>query len=202
MSELTAEQKELASQLTNLQRKFVIELVKPNTSRRQAYLSAGGKAKTPEAQDASAKQIFDNLKVKAFYDSLMNRKTSDAILSRDEALSILTNMARGNLAEVADFKTVQVGFDEEGNPVHQSVWALRDCDKLTPQQTALLTEITASKEGFKFKIHDSKAAIKMITEMEGWAAPSKTMDVTPGIARTHSPDEYEEAEKYLDDHFG
>ena len=99
----TPQQMELAAKLTPLQRKFIIELIKPNTSQRQAYLKAGGKAKTEKSQDVSATQILGNVKVRAFYDAMMETKTVNSIMERDEALEILSNNARVKMTDVADF---------------------------------------------------------------------------------------------------
>ncbi|ABV74304.1 hypothetical protein BA3_0019 [Thalassomonas phage BA3] len=101
----TQEQMELASKLTPLQRKFVIELIKPNTTQRQAYITAGGKAKGDKAQDASASRMLTDVKVKAFYNSLMESRESEAIFDRNEALEIVAEIAKNQ--EVAPNHRVQ-----------------------------------------------------------------------------------------------
>jgi phage terminase small subunit len=83
----------MSSKLTNLQRKFVIHLVKPGTSQRKAYLMAGGKAKTENSQDSTSAEIMSNPKVRSFYDSLIQSSASSAILTREQALLILTRNA-------------------------------------------------------------------------------------------------------------
>lgn len=93
MGGLTKEQKELASKLNANQRKFVMELVKPGVSKRQAYLKANGKATSPSSQDSSASTMFRNVKVRAFYDALLYKKEEEAIFSRDNALKILEEIA-------------------------------------------------------------------------------------------------------------
>ena len=119
--ELTDKQLDLASKLTTLQRKFVVNLVGSDMSQREAYIAAGGKAKTPATQDSSASEILSNPKVRAFYDSLMESATSAAILTREEALQILSINAK-----LAD-----------------------EC-------------------------RDQHAAIKQISDMQGWNAPKKS----------------------------
>tara|TARA_R110001599_G_scaffold60377_1_gene167883 strand:+ start:3637 stop:4053 length:417 start_codon:yes stop_codon:yes gene_type:complete len=88
-------QLELASKLTTLQRKFVLELVKNGTTQRQAYLKAGGSAKSTDSQDSAAYKMFSHVHVKSFYDYIMQQSTTSAILSREEALEILTSNAKG-----------------------------------------------------------------------------------------------------------
>lgn len=101
----TEKQMELASKLTPLQRKFIIELIKPNTSQRQAYIKAGGKAKGENAQDMSASRMISNDKVKAFYNAMMEARTVEAIFDRNEALGIVAEIAKNK--EVAPNHRVQ-----------------------------------------------------------------------------------------------
>ena len=93
MSSLSKEQQRLAKELTVLQRKFITQLVKPQTSRRKAYIKAGGKANSPEAQDSAASTMFKNVKVRAFYDSLTEEAVNSSILTREQALEILSKNA-------------------------------------------------------------------------------------------------------------
>jgi len=96
---LTNEQLELAAKLTTLQRKFVLELVKPNVTQRQAYLTAGGSGKTEESQDNAASKMFSHVVVRAFYDSLLAAAATAAILDMNQALTIVSDIA--NDPEVA-----------------------------------------------------------------------------------------------------
>jgi len=96
---LTDEQLELASKLTTLQRKFVLELIRPNVTQRQAYLTAGGSGKTEESQDNSASKMFSHVEVRAFYDSLLAAAATAAILDMNQALTIVSDIA--NDPEVA-----------------------------------------------------------------------------------------------------
>ena len=91
--EFTAKQQELADKLTSLQRKYVINLAAGKMSQREAYVAAGGKAKTENAQVSSASEILTNPNVKAFYDSLIAQSATSAILTRTEALEILSRNA-------------------------------------------------------------------------------------------------------------
>lgn len=90
---LTEKQLELASKLTTLNRKFVVNLVS-GSSQRQAYLEAGGKAKSEASQDHCASTMYRNVHVRAFYNALMEVAESKAILTREEAMEILTSNAK------------------------------------------------------------------------------------------------------------
>lgn len=170
---LTKEQKELASVLTNLQRKFVIELVKPNTSQRQAYLKAGGTAKKESAQDSVATTMLSNVKVKAFYESLQEVQATSSIMQREEALAILSTNARVKMTDVADYRFVEVGTDADGNPVMQTVWEMKDSKDIDPALISCIKSVTMTKQGPKIELHDQQNAIKQLSTMQGWDSASK-----------------------------
>ena len=170
---LTAEQLELASKLTPLQRKFVLELIKPGISQRQAYLTAGGKAKTETAQDASATQIFSNLKVKDFYNSLLSCIASDSIMTKQEALERLSKTARATIHDICTFKLTQVGEDADGNPVMQTVWEMKNTEEIDPVIAASIKSVTFTKTGPKIEMYDANGSIKILSDLQGWNAPKK-----------------------------
>ncbi len=172
--ELTDSQLELSSKLTTLQRKFVINLVGSSMSQREAYIAAGGKAKTESAQDNSASVMLSNSKVKAFYDSLINQAASSAILSREEALSILSSNAKITIGDVADFKLAKVGEDDNGEPVYQTVWTIKNSDDIAPHVLRAVKSVSIGRDGPKIELHDQHQAIKQISDMQGWNAPKKT----------------------------
>ena len=170
----TEKQMELASKLTPLQRKFIIELIKPKTSQRQAIKAAGSKAKTDSALDNVASQFFSKVQVKAFYDSLMETKTVNSIMERDEALEILSNNARVKMSDVADFGFIEVGKDEDDQPIMQTVWTMKDSNDIDPEIISCIKSVTMTNKGPKIELHDQQGAIKQLTDIQGWAAPKKT----------------------------
>lgn len=93
MNKLTDEQKALAKELTTLQKKYVIHLVSESMSQREAYIAAGGTAKTENAQDNSASIMLSNSKVRDFYDNLMDNSANNAIITRQKALELLSTDA-------------------------------------------------------------------------------------------------------------
>lgn len=169
----THEQMELASKLTPLQRKFIIELIKPNTSQRQAYIKAGGKAKGDKAQDASASRMLTDVKVKAFYEAMLETKTIDSIMERDEALEILSTNARVKMTDVANYGFVEVGKDDEGNPIMQTVWTMKDSKDIDPKVISCIKSVTMTKQGPKIELHDQQGAIKQLTDLQGWSSAKK-----------------------------
>ena len=169
---ISPEAMELASKLTKLQRQTVLGVVAGKTQR-QAYYDAGGRAKSDTSADTTASEILNNPKVDAFYQEIMSGVAKTAIMTREEALERLTNLARVTVKDVAYFRKATVGEDENGDPVHQSVWEIKDSDSIGDDQAAAISEVSTGKDGLKVKLHNSAAAIKQLADMEGWAAPKK-----------------------------
>lgn len=85
---MTPEQQALSDKLTNLQRGVVLGVV-AGKSQRQAYLDAGGKAKTDEAADASASEILSRLEVRAFYDAMVGEVAKASAITLETLLAEL-----------------------------------------------------------------------------------------------------------------
>ena len=174
---MTPEQKELFDQLTGLQQKICTIIIgNPSLSQREAYYAGGGKAKSDEVADASACEILANPKVKAFMNEMKAQAVSDAMMSREEAIKILSTIGRTHLKDIVKFRTSHVGQDmETGEDIVQTAWHLReelqesDSDKLS-----IISELEVGKYGPKIKTHSPLAAIAQLAKMQGWEAAVKS----------------------------
>lgn len=171
---MTPEQQELFDQLTQLQQRTATGVLAGMTQR-AAYYAAGGKADTDESADSSCSQILSNIKVKAFMDSMKRQAISDAIMNRDEAMSILTQLARGNLVDIVKFRTTHVGQNaENGDDVHQTTWTIDESLQETdPEKLIIISELEVGKNGPKIKQHSKAAAIALLAKMQGWESAQK-----------------------------
>ena len=138
----------------------------------QAYKKAGGRAKTRSAQDNAASVMLRNAKTKAFYNSLMNEGISEAIMTKEQALTRLTRTASVTIKDVCDFKNLQVGEDENG-PVYQTVWTVKNAEDIPDHIAACIKSVSVTREGPKLELYDSNASIKQLSDMLGWAIPKK-----------------------------
>lgn len=171
-TKLTVEQQHLFDALTALQKRFVTWVLK-GKNQTEAYRKAGGKAKGDNLRKA-AHQIATNIDVEAFLRSVQQEVVNDAIMTRTEALERLSKMGRTSLMDIAEFRNCQIGEDEDGQPVVQASWSFRDSALQDAEAMSAVAELTTGKDGIKLKMHDPKAAIKQIGEMQGWEAPKKT----------------------------
>lgn len=170
---LTEEQKALAAKLTKMQRLVVIGVME-GKSQRQAYRDAGGKSKRDSVADAVVSRMLSDSKVRAFYDSLSETAASSSVMTRQEALERLTRSARVTIADIAEFREEVVGEDEDGNPVVQTQWRIKNSDEMTPEAAAAIKSVTATKFGPKLELHDSLNAIRQLRDMQGWDEPKRT----------------------------
>lgn len=175
---LTAEQQQLFDALTPLQQKFSLAIIK-GKNQTDAYKAAKGKAKG-DAMRAAASRMYANVNVLAFLQSVQGEVVDEAIMGREEALKRLTSLGRMSLYDIAEFRNGVIGEDEDGQPVIQASWSFKDSALLTPEALAAISELTAGQQGLKIKMHDPKAAIKQLAEMQGWEAPKKSELSGPG----------------------
>lgn len=178
---MNTEQKTLFDNLTELQQRVATGVLAGMTQR-AAYWSAGGKAKDDPGADMSASQIISNPKVKAFMDSMKLQAVSDAIMTREEAMKILTQLGRGNLTDIVKFKTSHVGqHAETGDDIHQTTWMIdEDLQANDPEKLMIISELEVGKSGPKIKQHSKVAAIAQLAKMGGWESAQKFEVAGPG----------------------
>lgn len=171
---MNAEQQKLFDELTQLQQRLATNVL-AGMSQRAAYVQAGGKGASETVIDSSASEILRNPQVKAFMDSMKVQAVSDAMMSREEAIRILTALGRGNLTDIVKFRTVNVGNDlETGEPLHQTAWVLdENLQQNDPDKLIIISELEVGKHGPKIKTHSKTAAIAQLAKMHGWESASK-----------------------------
>lgn len=173
---MNAEQKILFDNLTNLQQRVATNVL-AGMSQRQAYYAAGGSAEDEKAADAIASRMLTDAKVVLFMDSMKEEAVSNAVMSRQEALEKLSNLARTDLKDLVEFGSYELGSDGEGNPIVQAAWRIKDSVLQDPQKMAAISELTAGKDGIKIKTHSPITAIQQLAKMQGWESAGK-LEVT------------------------
>lgn len=169
--EMTIKQKALFDDLTPLQQKVAHESLKGHNNI-DSYKLGGGKANTLDAAEASASQIFGNLKFKTFIDAMRQASITSTVMSRTEMLERLSNLGRTNMSDLVEWRTTPCE-NAEGEEIEQSAWAIKESAMLNPHQMASIAEVIAGRDGFKIKQHSPLVAMKQLADIEGYNAPTK-----------------------------
>ena len=136
---------------------------------RQAYNAENMK---PATISRNAKALMDNSKIATRLAALNEKAVSDAVMTRQEALERLSNFARTDLADLVEFGSYEIG-EEDGQPVIQAAWRIKDSVLQDPEKLAAITELAATKDGIKIKTHSPLAAIQQLAKMQGWESATK-----------------------------
>lgn len=171
---LTKKQTKMAENLSTLQKKIVINLVGSDMGQREAYVAAGGTAKTEKSQDASCSEIMAIPKVRAFYESLIKSAAAGAVLTKQKALEILSTSAKVSIADVCEFVEIQDGIDRDNKPIMKTVWKVKDLKDIKLEIARCIKSVTITAQGPKIELYDSHGAIKQLSDMIGWNVPRKT----------------------------
>lgn len=169
MFKMNKEQKALFEALTPLQKEISLNSIS-GMNDIDSYKASSGKAKSLQSMEASVSRTLSNVKVKSFIESMQEHIVNPAIMSRNEMLVRLSGLARTNMSDLIEWRT-ELSTDDEGQPVEQSLWSIKESAVLDPVKAASIAEVTAGKEGFKIKQHSPLAAMKQLAEMEGYNKP-------------------------------
>lgn len=184
------EVKKAASYLTKMQRDFLFNAWAGMTAT-EAYKLAGGTSIKRAYHDSYLWKLRNQPRGRAFLDALNRRHAAllapeqdavrteqdeawaRAVVTRNEALAKLSYIARANIKDIAEFRNVQIGTDEDGEPIVQSVWNLKDADDMPTHVAAAIKRVKASPSGLTLELHDPIAAIQQIGKMLQWEAPQR-----------------------------
>lgn len=176
---------ELAMACTVLQRRFVMNLI-DGKSQIDAYVAAGGKAKTDNGKHASASQILSNHNSQKYYRYLEQKAMIDAQLSRAEAISILSDIARTKVTDILEFKLIQYEDSNTGKPKSFTNWRIFDSDELPLHVARSIKSVKMTIKGPEIEFRDPMQSIAGLAKMGGWNAPvevdmtaKQKVEVTP-----------------------
>lgn len=177
--ELSDEQVTAFHSLTRLQQGVVLGTLEGLTQR-AAYRRAGGKAKTDNSADVVCSRLLTDVKVISFLELVRSiqletsaKVIAGSIMSREEMLERLTAMARTNIDDVISLHNNPLVDPETSEVVAQAGWSFKDPDQMTGAGTAIISELTAGKDGLKIKTHSQVAAMKQIADLQGYNKPTE-----------------------------
>lgn len=165
---------ELSEGLTDLQIKVVHNVVSGEySSNTKAYLAAKDGEVSEDTAKANVSRMLADANVKPYYKALINKAALDSVISREQALEILSNMATTKITDIATYETIEHIDKASGKTIKQGVWYLKDSENLTDEQATSIMAVKATPQGVEIKQHDHKIAIKQLAEMMGWESEKK-----------------------------
>lgn len=173
---MTKEQQGLFAKLTRLQQRVVTGFI-AGKSQRQSYLDAKGKAKDP---DAAASEILNMPKVKEFLSSVREAPVNAAVMTREEAMARLSDIARTSAPDLVEVVSKR-GVGRSRKTTQQVL--LREDALADPAKRAAIAELSQTKDGIRIKTHSPVQAIQQLARMQGWEAAQK-FDLTGHIITT------------------
>lgn len=132
------------------------------------YPNVGG-----EVAATNVWRMLKNADVSALYTALRDVQLLEGIITRNEAIKILSDMARASMGDLIEWRNCKVATDEDDTPILQTTWSFKDLENLTLAQLRSIAEVAATPQGIKIKQHDPKAAIKQLADMLGWNGPQE-----------------------------
>ena len=158
--------------LTQKQEKFVQGLIK-GKSQREAYKAAYNAANMGDNTiDVKASELFKNGKVRVRFeqlnDKVIKRTEEKAIITAEEIIKEIVNIAKDNISNYLDFsmKNVVVGVDNEGVVREDRITVdIKDSKNI---DTKNISEVSLGKDGqFKFKLYCRDTALYKLAEIFG-----------------------------------
>ena len=171
--------RELFNKLTELEKRTAnasIERLDNGDAYRRACSEMGkAESNTPAA---SGCEILNRPKVRAYVvaataprEEALEADGDYAIMTRDEGLRILSNIAR--TPNLTTFETVRY-FTEEGGVVEQTLWHVPETAEMTEAERACIAGIKVSKNGnVEVLQHSQTDALKQLADLGGWKAAPK-----------------------------
>lgn len=157
--------------LTQKQERFCLHYLNSGNAT-EAYKHAySTKNMKPETVNNKAYGLTQKGEIRARLDELTQAAKSNAVMTKQEALELLSVKARIKISDVCDFKQSQVGNDENGDPVYQTVWTVKNAEDIDPDVAVCIKSVTVTKQGPKIELYDSIASKKLLSDMLGWNAP-------------------------------
>ena len=163
----------MATGLTLKQEKFVQELIK-GKSQREAYKIAYPNCKSADnIVDIKASKLLATDKVRLRYkdlhSKLIKRAEEKAIITAEEILREIVDIAKDDISNYLDFRTekVFIGHDALGYPVSDYRIIVDTKDSRTIN-TKNVSEVSLGKDGqFKFKTYCRDTALYKLVEIFG-----------------------------------
>jgi phage terminase small subunit len=160
--------------LTEKREKFVLAYFDHGNGSKAYRDNFSASRMRPKTINNKAYELLQRGDIRGRLDELRLKAESEAVLTKQQALEILSSIARVNISDIAEFEEQVVGEDEEGKPITATNWRIKNSNELPANAMVAIKSVTATKMGPKLELHDKPQVIKQLTEILGWNAPIKT----------------------------
>lgn len=162
---------QLYNQLPPAQQKFALAVLDGNRPE-TAYKKA-----TTQYNPLKAHEWAQNPQITRFVQSVQATDLEARIMTRDEALRTLTSIARGNITDVMNFRSLPCPSGEGT----YTAFEVKDLSQATLDQSGIVESIEKGREGTKLRTYSKTEAIKQLRAMCGWDAMDDAMlDILKG----------------------
>lgn len=145
----------------------------------EAYRRAYRPAKmTDKSVNEKASQMLAMVKIRSRLDELTAKATSDAVMTRQQAMERLSLIAGVNITDILEFDQHDVETDE--GLVRETIWRMKDSDEVREAAAVAIKSVTMTKYGPKIEMHDKLSAIQQLAKMQGWESATKHELSGPG----------------------
>lgn len=148
----------------------------------QCYLQAYPRCVSEKAASVNASRlILHSKRIREYLAAHQCERISDAVASLDECVTMLSEMARADITEVASWN-VREEIDEETGEV-LSVTPLpqiRRFEDVPPELRRLIKSITYTKNGPKLEFYDRQKAIETLMKFHGGF--TERVELSGGVA--------------------
>lgn len=154
--------------LTPKQERFCLAYLETGNAS-EAYRRAYNASKMkPNSINVNASKLLADAKVTLRLKELNESAVSSAVMTRKEALERLSTFARTDLSDLVEFGAYELGQDDDGKPIVQAAWKIRDSILQDPKKLAAISELSAGRDGIKIKTHSPLQAIQQLAKLQGW----------------------------------
>ena len=159
--------------LTSKQEKFVQGLIKGKSQREAYKTSYDAKKMSDKAIDVEANKLLKNPKValryKVLNSKVIKRTEEKAIITAEEVIRGIADIARDNIGNYLEYKTVKtlVGYDDDGEPImgYRTIVDMKDSKDI---DTKNISEVSVDSKGtFKFKTYCKDKALYKLADIMG-----------------------------------
>ncbi|NCP63158.1 MAG: terminase small subunit [Paraglaciecola sp.] len=161
------------SNLTQKQEAFCIEYNRCGNASDAYRASYSAEKMKLETINVKASELLKNGKIAVRLKELNQAAVTSSVMTKQEALERLSLSARVTVNDIAEFSERVVGQDENGADVKETIWRIKNSDEISPLALSAIKSVTATKMGPKLELHDPQAAIKQLSDILGWNAPTK-----------------------------